>query len=112
MGDYGHDLTFGTFITPQNRRPDDVVALAVASERAGIDLVTFQDHPYQPAFLDSWTLVMGLLFVVVVLFLPKGIAGGFETIAARFGRHPAKPVEKPAVRTEPLNGARRVEGMP
>lgn len=57
MGDYGHDLTFGTFITPQNRRPDDVVALAVASERAGIDLVTFQDHPYQPAFLDSWTLL-------------------------------------------------------
>lgn len=57
MGDYGHDLTFGTFITPQNRRPDDVVALAVASERVGIDLVTFQDHPYQPAFLDSWTLL-------------------------------------------------------
>jgi alkanesulfonate monooxygenase SsuD/methylene tetrahydromethanopterin reductase-like flavin-dependent oxidoreductase (luciferase family) len=22
----------------------------------GLDLVTFQDHPYQPAFLDTWTL--------------------------------------------------------
>ena len=27
------------------------------SEQAGLDLVTFQDHPYQPAFLDTWTLL-------------------------------------------------------
>ena len=33
------------------------VALARLSERAGLDLVTFQDHPYQPAFLDAWTLL-------------------------------------------------------
>lgn len=26
-------------------------------------------------FLDTWTLVMGALFVLVVLFLPKGLAG-------------------------------------
>ncbi len=26
-------------------------------ERAGLDLVTVQDHPYQPAFLDAWTLL-------------------------------------------------------
>jgi alkanesulfonate monooxygenase SsuD/methylene tetrahydromethanopterin reductase-like flavin-dependent oxidoreductase (luciferase family)/FAD/FMN-containing dehydrogenase len=57
MADYGHELTFGSFITPQNRRPDDVVELAQLSERAGLDLVTFQDHPYQSAFLDTWTLL-------------------------------------------------------
>ena len=57
MADYGHDLAFGTFITPQNRRPDDVVALARLTERAGLELATFQDHPYQPAFLDTWTLL-------------------------------------------------------
>jgi alkanesulfonate monooxygenase SsuD/methylene tetrahydromethanopterin reductase-like flavin-dependent oxidoreductase (luciferase family) len=57
MGDYGHDLTFGTFITPQNRRPQDVVELAQLTERVGLDLVTFQDHPYQPAFVDTWTLL-------------------------------------------------------
>ena len=57
MPDYGHDLAFGTFITPQNQRPHDVVALAQLSEQAGLDLVTFQDHPYQPAFLDTWTLL-------------------------------------------------------
>src|SRR3954468_7750766 len=57
MPDYGHDLSFGTFITPQNQSPDDVVALAQLTERAGLDLATFQDHPYQPAFLDTWTLM-------------------------------------------------------
>jgi len=51
MADYGHDLVFGTFLTPQNAEPRTPVALAQLSERAGLDLVTFQDHPYQPAFL-------------------------------------------------------------
>src|SRR5215212_4201452 len=60
MPDYGHDLSFGTFITPQNQRSDDVVALAQFTERAGLDLATFQDHPYQPAFLDTWTLMSGV----------------------------------------------------
>ena len=57
MTDYGHDLIFGTFVTPQNQRPQDVVGLARLTERAGLDLVTFMDHPYQPAFLDTWTLL-------------------------------------------------------
>jgi hypothetical protein len=57
MSDYGHDLSFGTFITPANQRPQDVVALAALTEDAGLDLVTFQDHPYQPGFLDTWTLL-------------------------------------------------------
>nr|WP_311132387.1 LLM class flavin-dependent oxidoreductase [Nonomuraea gerenzanensis]SBO95913.1 luciferase-like protein [Nonomuraea gerenzanensis] len=57
MPDYGHDLTFGSFITPANASPKEVVALAQESEAAGLDLVTFQDHPYQPAFLDTWTLL-------------------------------------------------------
>ena len=34
-------------------------------------------------FLETWTLVMGFIFVMVVLFLPKGIAGAFESLAAR-----------------------------
>jgi alkanesulfonate monooxygenase SsuD/methylene tetrahydromethanopterin reductase-like flavin-dependent oxidoreductase (luciferase family) len=57
MTDYGHDLMFGTFITPRNERPEDVVVLARLTERVGLDLVTFQDHPYQPRFLDTWTLL-------------------------------------------------------
>jgi alkanesulfonate monooxygenase SsuD/methylene tetrahydromethanopterin reductase-like flavin-dependent oxidoreductase (luciferase family) len=33
------------------------VDLAVVAEQVGLDLVTFQDHPYQPRFLDTWTLL-------------------------------------------------------
>ena len=57
MTDYGHDLSFGSFLTPGNADPQQTVALAQESERAGLDLVTFQDHPYQPGFLDTWTLL-------------------------------------------------------
>lgn len=57
MPDYGHHLEFGTFLTPSADRPGKVVDLAVTSEEAGLDLVTFQDHPYQPGHLDAWTLL-------------------------------------------------------
>lgn len=57
MTDYGHDLLFGTFITPSSADPATVVDLAVLADRSGLDLVTFQDHPYQPALLDASTLL-------------------------------------------------------
>ncbi|MDQ2624080.1 MAG: LLM class flavin-dependent oxidoreductase, partial [Actinomycetota bacterium] len=57
MTDYGHELEFGSFITPSAANPAGVVRLAQATERAGLDLATFQDHPYQGAFLDTWTLL-------------------------------------------------------
>jgi alkanesulfonate monooxygenase SsuD/methylene tetrahydromethanopterin reductase-like flavin-dependent oxidoreductase (luciferase family) len=57
MTDYGHPLLFGSFITPAASDPDRTAGLAVLAEQAGLDLVTFQDHPYQPAFLDTWTLL-------------------------------------------------------
>ncbi|MEU8164611.1 LLM class flavin-dependent oxidoreductase [Micromonospora parva] len=57
MSDYGHDLVFGSFVTPSAGDPDRTVGVAVLAEQVGLDLVTFQDHPYQPAFLDTWTLL-------------------------------------------------------
>jgi alkanesulfonate monooxygenase SsuD/methylene tetrahydromethanopterin reductase-like flavin-dependent oxidoreductase (luciferase family) len=57
MTDYGHDLLFGLFVTPSAQRAQHVLDLAVTADRTGLDLVTFQDHPYQPAFLDTWTLL-------------------------------------------------------
>lgn len=50
-------LEFGSFITPSAASPTLVVELAVQSDESGLELVSFQDHPYQPAFLDSWTLL-------------------------------------------------------
>ncbi|HEY0187354.1 MAG TPA: LLM class flavin-dependent oxidoreductase [Cellulomonas sp.] len=57
MTDYGHDLLLGSFLTPSAAAPERVVGLAQVSEQVGLDLVTFQDHPYQPSFLDTWTLL-------------------------------------------------------
>ena len=57
MPDYGRPIEFGTFITPSALDPERTVALALATEEAGLELATFQDHPYQPRFLDTWTLM-------------------------------------------------------
>ncbi|AEB45302.1 MULTISPECIES: LLM class flavin-dependent oxidoreductase [Micromonospora] len=57
MSDYGHDLIFGSFLTPGSADATQPVRLAMLSEQVGLDLVTFQDHPYQPAYLDTWTLM-------------------------------------------------------
>jgi alkanesulfonate monooxygenase SsuD/methylene tetrahydromethanopterin reductase-like flavin-dependent oxidoreductase (luciferase family) len=57
VGDYGHGLEFGAFVTPSARDADRVVALAALADRLGLDVVTFQDHPYQARFLDTWTLL-------------------------------------------------------
>lgn len=59
----------------------------------------------QKAFLDTWTLIMGALFVLVVLFLPKGLAGLWEAGAnqlarVRAGRQPSYERALPAPRTE------------
>jgi alkanesulfonate monooxygenase SsuD/methylene tetrahydromethanopterin reductase-like flavin-dependent oxidoreductase (luciferase family) len=57
MTDYGHDLLFGAFVTPTASPAHQAVDVAVAADRAGLDLVTFQDHPYQARFHDTWTLL-------------------------------------------------------
>ena len=57
MTDYGRRLSFGAFITPSAASAPRIVELAQLAERLGLDLLTFQDHPYQPAFLDTWTLI-------------------------------------------------------
>jgi alkanesulfonate monooxygenase SsuD/methylene tetrahydromethanopterin reductase-like flavin-dependent oxidoreductase (luciferase family) len=57
MADYRHDLEFGVFITPAADQAPAVLELARLADVVGLDLVTFQDHPYQARFLDTWTLL-------------------------------------------------------
>jgi alkanesulfonate monooxygenase SsuD/methylene tetrahydromethanopterin reductase-like flavin-dependent oxidoreductase (luciferase family) len=57
MADYRQDLQFGVFITPLAGEPVTVLELARLADAVGLDLVTFQDHPYQPRFLDTWTVL-------------------------------------------------------
>lgn len=57
MTDYGQPLRFGAFITPTAQPARNAVELAIVAERAGLELASFQDHPYQRSFLDTSTLL-------------------------------------------------------
>lgn len=60
MGDYGHELWFGAFLTPDARQADQIITMARLADQLGLDLIGVQDHPYQPRFLDTWTLLSAL----------------------------------------------------
>ena len=51
------DLLFGIFPTPNAAERDDIVQQVLTAERAGLDLVGIQDHPYQRRFLDTFSLI-------------------------------------------------------
>ena len=74
MTDYGHDLRFGVFITPSAADAHDVLRLAKLAEREQLDLVTFQDHPYQRRFLDAWTLLAMVAAQTDRIFLAPNVA--------------------------------------
>jgi len=57
MPDYGAPVQFGLSVTPAADDVPAVVELTELAERSGLDLVAIQDHPYQPAFLETWTLI-------------------------------------------------------
>ena len=71
---YGHELQFGTFITPLNDPPRQAVHLAQLSEASGYDLVTFQDHPYQPRFHDTSTLLTWVAATTERIHLAANVA--------------------------------------
>ena len=57
MSDYGHDLAFGAFLTPAADDIGGLVELAQLAEVRGLDVVSLQDHPYQPKHVDTWTML-------------------------------------------------------
>src|SRR3712207_3192738 len=61
MSDYGRELEFGASVEPMADPPDWAARVAQAADRAGLDLVGIQDHPYQRRFLDTWTLISTLV---------------------------------------------------
>ncbi|MFN8515748.1 MAG: LLM class flavin-dependent oxidoreductase [Chloroflexia bacterium] len=60
MGDLGHDLQFGIFLTPDAAQAEAIVELARLADGLQLELLGVQDHPYQPRFLDAWTLLATL----------------------------------------------------
>src|SRR5829696_5039592 len=61
MSDYGRDLEFGVSVEPLADPPEWAARVAMAADRASLDLVGIQDHPYQRRFLDTWTLISTLV---------------------------------------------------
>lgn len=57
MPDYGHELEFGIFPSPDSARHRDLIELAQLADVVGLDHLSIQDHPYQAAHLDTWTLL-------------------------------------------------------
>jgi alkanesulfonate monooxygenase SsuD/methylene tetrahydromethanopterin reductase-like flavin-dependent oxidoreductase (luciferase family) len=55
--DLRHELWFGAALPPDAARHEAVLAVVALADDLGLDLVGVQDHPYQPGFLDAWTLL-------------------------------------------------------
>ena len=85
MTDYGQDLQFGTFLTPDASQPERVVELGLLTEAAGLELATIQDHPYQARFLDAWALIGTIAARTTTLRLTTNVTN--------------LPLRPPAVRT-------------
>lgn len=60
MTDYGRPVEFGLFPSPAAADYQKLVDFARLAEDVGLDLVGIQDHPYQPRFLDTWSLLAAL----------------------------------------------------
>jgi alkanesulfonate monooxygenase SsuD/methylene tetrahydromethanopterin reductase-like flavin-dependent oxidoreductase (luciferase family) len=50
-------LSLGAFIRPDAIDPAATLAQIEAADASGLDVVAIQDHPYQPRFFDTWTLL-------------------------------------------------------
>jgi alkanesulfonate monooxygenase SsuD/methylene tetrahydromethanopterin reductase-like flavin-dependent oxidoreductase (luciferase family) len=50
-------VQFGVFLAPAAGDVQGIADRARAAERAGFDYVSIQDHPYVPAFLDTFGLI-------------------------------------------------------
>lgn len=74
MTDYGHDLQFGIFPTPDAASSAHVVELTSLAETQGLDLVSIQDHPYQRKHLDTWTLLSYLGAATTSIRLAPNVA--------------------------------------
>ena len=103
MSDYGRDLEFGVSVEPLADPPDRAARVSRAADRAGLDLVGIQDHPYQRRFLDTWTLISTLVPVTErVRFFPD---------VANLPLRPPAMLAKAAASLDVLSGGRVEIGL-
>jgi alkanesulfonate monooxygenase SsuD/methylene tetrahydromethanopterin reductase-like flavin-dependent oxidoreductase (luciferase family) len=103
MGDYGRQLEFGASVEPLAAPPNWTARIAQAADRAGLDLVGIQDHPYQRRFLDTWTLISTLVPITEqVRFFPD---------VANLPLRPPAMLAKAAASLDVLSGGRIEMGL-
>ena len=103
MTDYGRDLEFGVSVEPLADPPDWAARVAKAADRAGLDLVGIQDHPYQRRFLDTLTLISTLVPITErVRFFPD---------VANLPLRPPAMLAKAAASLDVLSGGRVEMGL-
>ncbi len=103
MADYGLPLQFGLSVTPETTALDEIQHLVGAAEETGLDLVAIQDHPYQPRFVDTWTLIAFLAARTSrVRFFPD---------VADLGMRPPAMLAKAAASLDRLSGGRVELGL-
>jgi alkanesulfonate monooxygenase SsuD/methylene tetrahydromethanopterin reductase-like flavin-dependent oxidoreductase (luciferase family) len=103
MADYGQDIEFGYFLTPDADDPDGVVETAHLADELGYDLLGVQDHPYQRRHLDA------LALLGVILARTEGIRV-FQAV----GNLPLRPPAvwaKAAATLDRLSGGRFEAGL-
>jgi alkanesulfonate monooxygenase SsuD/methylene tetrahydromethanopterin reductase-like flavin-dependent oxidoreductase (luciferase family) len=98
VADAGLPVRFGWFLVPDAADPRALVEQAQLAERAGIDLVGVQDHPYQRRYLDTFTLLAALATATERV-------GLFPDVANLPLRHPAM-LAKAAASLDLLSGGR------
>jgi alkanesulfonate monooxygenase SsuD/methylene tetrahydromethanopterin reductase-like flavin-dependent oxidoreductase (luciferase family) len=57
MPDYGHDIQFGYFLSPDTADAQALLETARLTDELGYDLLGVQDHPYQRRHLDALALL-------------------------------------------------------
>ncbi len=57
MPDYGSALHFGLSVTPETAHIEAISELVQLADITGLDVVAIQDHAYNRAFLETWTLI-------------------------------------------------------
>jgi alkanesulfonate monooxygenase SsuD/methylene tetrahydromethanopterin reductase-like flavin-dependent oxidoreductase (luciferase family) len=103
VANYDRELEFGVSVVPLADPPDWAARIVVAADRAGLDLVGIQDHPYQRRFLDTWTLISTLVPVTErIRFFPD---------VANLPLRPPAMLAKAAASLDVLSGGRVEMGL-
>src|SRR5438270_3289695 len=74
MNDYLQEVRFGANVDPTANDPSWPLRLTHAIERAGLEYIGIQDHPYNSGFLETWTLIATLLQATELVHIFPNVA--------------------------------------